>query len=312
LGKPWHAQPISQLISQYESEWYWQDAKWDELDKLMEHTPATPNTDWVAEKARIKTLSWWDKVEGQHGIKAGGIAWHFHVAGFIGGFNIGCPEKCKTEVYEIETTVGIFVVSKKLFEYILDIERYSEYPYALSDNSIGITIAYGYDLGQQASTTVDTELAGLYSPGEIEILKISLGKKGAEARAHLATVRHIAINKDNALKLAVIMKKRYAQQIVDIYPEVINLHPDCQGALLSLVINRGNALSGTTPAKTAARLEMKQIQEDFINDKIEMIPSRLRDMTRLWRDDSTRRGVAIRREKEADFFEGALTCKCWK
>jgi hypothetical protein len=312
LAKPWLAQQLSLLISHYESEWFWSKEKWDALDPLMAPPPAAPNTYWVAEKARIEKLSWWAQAAGQHGIKTDGMAWHFHVAGLIGGFNIGCPEKCKTEVYEIETTVGIFVVSKKLFEYILDIERYSEYPYALSDNSSGITIAYGYDLGQQTSTTVDTELAGLYAPGEIEILKTSLGKKGAEARAHLATVRHIAINKDNALKLAVIMKKRYAQQVVDIYPEVINLHPDCQGALLSLVINRGNALSGTTPAKTAARLEMKQIQEDFINDKIEMIPSRLRDMTRLWRDDSTRRGVAIRREKEADFFEDALTCKCWK
>ena len=78
LSKLWHAQSISQLISHYESEWYWQDAKWDALDKLMEHTPATPNTDWVAEKARIKTLAWWDKLAGQHGIKADGMAWHFH------------------------------------------------------------------------------------------------------------------------------------------------------------------------------------------------------------------------------------------
>jgi predicted chitinase len=88
LSKPWHAQSISQLISQYESEWYWQDAKWDALDPLMEHTPATPNTDWVAEKARIKTLAWWDKVEGQHGIKAGGMAWHFHVVGLVGNLHI--------------------------------------------------------------------------------------------------------------------------------------------------------------------------------------------------------------------------------
>jgi predicted chitinase len=83
LSKPWHAQSISQLISQYESEWYWQDAKWDALDPLMEHTPATPNTDWVAEKARIKTLAWWDKVEGQHGITAGGMAWHFQPVGIV-------------------------------------------------------------------------------------------------------------------------------------------------------------------------------------------------------------------------------------
>ncbi len=87
LSKPWHAQSISQLISHYESEWYWQDAKWDELDKLMEHTPATPNTDWLAEKARIKTLSWWDKLAGQHGITAGGMAWHFHATGLLSAFH---------------------------------------------------------------------------------------------------------------------------------------------------------------------------------------------------------------------------------
>jgi hypothetical protein len=86
LGKPWHAQSISQLISHYESEWYWQDAKWDELDKLMLHTLATANTDWVAEKVRIKTLAWWDKVEGLHGIKAGGMAWHLHAMSLVGQF----------------------------------------------------------------------------------------------------------------------------------------------------------------------------------------------------------------------------------
>lgn len=86
LSKPWHAQSISQLISHYESEWFWQDAKWDELDKLMEHTPATPNTDWMAEKARIKTLSWWEQVAGRHGVKAGGMAWHFHAMSLVGQF----------------------------------------------------------------------------------------------------------------------------------------------------------------------------------------------------------------------------------
>jgi hypothetical protein len=84
LAKPWLAQQLSLLISHYESEWFWNQEKWDALDPLMAPPPATANTYWVAEKARIEKLSWWDKVEGQHGIEAGGMAWHFHVAGLIG------------------------------------------------------------------------------------------------------------------------------------------------------------------------------------------------------------------------------------
>jgi hypothetical protein len=159
---------------------------------------------------------------------------------------------------------------------------------------------------------VDVELKDLYTESEIESLKGALGKKGQDARDFVHNVSSISISKDNALKLAVIMKRRYAQQVVNVYPKAINLHPDCQGVLLSLVVNRGNALSGSTPAKALSRLEMKQIKEDFDSDKPELIPSRLRSMKRLWENDPQTVGVATRREKEAVYFEEALKCNCWK
>jgi predicted chitinase len=86
LKKPWHAQSISRLITHYESEWFWNPAKWDELDKLLEHTPTDPNPDWVSEKLRIEKLSWRKEMAGQHGIKTDGMAWHFHVTGLLGNF----------------------------------------------------------------------------------------------------------------------------------------------------------------------------------------------------------------------------------
>lgn len=86
LGKPWLAQQLSLLISQYESEWCWNEGKWNALDTLMAPTPGQPNPDWEAEKTRIKTLSWWSELAGQPGIKADGLAWHFHPAGVIGSF----------------------------------------------------------------------------------------------------------------------------------------------------------------------------------------------------------------------------------
>ncbi|MEB2650184.1 pesticin C-terminus-like muramidase [Pseudomonas siliginis] len=312
LSKPWFSQPISQMVTRYESEWQFKREKWDSLDELIGHSVSDPHQQWVEEKLRIERLSWWDKLVGKHGITNDNNVQHIHLLGLLGGFLSGCPEKCKAEVYTLGTTVGPYVVSKKLFEFLLAIEAYREHPYALPDDSSGITIGYGYDLGQQTAARVDAELKDLYTPEEIERLKGALGKKGQDARDYVHNVSSISISKDNALKLAVIMKKRYAQQVVDVYPKAINLHPDCQGVLLSLVVNRGNSLSGNTPAKALKRLEMKQIKEDFDNDKPELIPSRLRSMKRLWENDPNTVGVATRREKEAVFFEEALKCNCWK
>jgi predicted chitinase len=86
LGKPWLAQQLSLLITQYESEWRWNEGKWNQLDKLMEHSDSDPNPSWVAEKSRIKTLSWWDELAGQPGIDADGLVWHFQPMGLLENF----------------------------------------------------------------------------------------------------------------------------------------------------------------------------------------------------------------------------------
>ena len=86
LSKPWHAQSISRLITHYESEWFWKQDKWDELDKLMEHTEEDPNPLWVKEKARIKKLSWWSEVAGQQEVNEDGKVWHFQPVGMVGAF----------------------------------------------------------------------------------------------------------------------------------------------------------------------------------------------------------------------------------
>ncbi|MBA1274939.1 hypothetical protein [Stutzerimonas azotifigens] len=77
LAKPWQAQVLGQLITKYESEWFWNQSKWDELDPLLEEEPGKPNLIWEAEKERIKALSWWSDLTERHGINGDGKAWHF-------------------------------------------------------------------------------------------------------------------------------------------------------------------------------------------------------------------------------------------
>ncbi|SFP21671.1 Predicted chitinase [Geopseudomonas sagittaria] len=87
LEKPWHAQSISQLVTRHESEWFWDASRWDELDDLMGHSPDDPNQDWVEEKNRIKTLSWWSDVAGSLKLDAAGKTWHLQPIGLLATFS---------------------------------------------------------------------------------------------------------------------------------------------------------------------------------------------------------------------------------
>lgn len=86
LAKPWHAQVIGQLITKYESEWFWNKGKWDELNPLLVEEPGKPNTIWEVEKQRIEKLSWWKELAGHHGISGDGKAWHFQPIALVNAF----------------------------------------------------------------------------------------------------------------------------------------------------------------------------------------------------------------------------------
>ncbi|MEE5129841.1 hypothetical protein V2J82_05250 [Pseudomonas alliivorans] len=87
LSKPWFSQPISKLVTKYESEWMYKAEKWDSLDMLVGHTPSEPNTEWVAEKKRIEKLAWWESLTERAGFSADGKVWHMHCIDLISSFN---------------------------------------------------------------------------------------------------------------------------------------------------------------------------------------------------------------------------------
>ncbi|MBP5943943.1 hypothetical protein ICA15_12765 [Pseudomonas sp. P116] len=102
LAKPWFAQSISQLITKYESEWFYDAAKWDALDELMGHSADRPNLDWVAQKQRIKSLSWWPEVAPKESLSPDGKIWHIHPIGMVGNFDQKKSCNCKVDVYVVK------------------------------------------------------------------------------------------------------------------------------------------------------------------------------------------------------------------
>nr|WP_262376915.1 glycoside hydrolase family 19 protein [Pseudomonas sp. WS 5059] len=86
IALPAHAQSLSQLIIHYESEWRHEPYKWDALDDVLGHSGSTPLLNWVAEKERIKEISWWNEVAPEVGLPVDGQVYHLHPVGVVGRF----------------------------------------------------------------------------------------------------------------------------------------------------------------------------------------------------------------------------------
>ncbi len=103
---PTHAQSISQLIICCESEWYYKSQKWDGLDEMFGHGGSTPHINWLAEKERIKQLSWWDALADKVGVPVDGKVCHLHPIGLMGRFYNSFPCMPLREAIELALKVS--------------------------------------------------------------------------------------------------------------------------------------------------------------------------------------------------------------
>lgn len=219
----------------------------------------------------------------------------------------GCSSECMVQTYSFETSLGTMIISKESLESILKWEKYESQPYVPSkggDGRSGVTLGYGYDLGQQSTEQIKRDLALYYTPNQIQRLLQAQGKKGVSAQALVSGLSDITISKDKAYDMVMIVKKRYAEDTLKIYSDILKYHPHCQGAILSLVYNRYIGLKGNR------RKEMREIQED-LKKRGTNVPISLRSMKRLWTTKQNR-GLQARREDEAKIFEKGLKCDCYK
>ncbi|BED98659.1 hypothetical protein J4G66_08725 [Aeromonas dhakensis] len=297
-----NAEKLHKLIVKHSSEWYEKSSAssylW--LDKLMTKI-GLPDFDLLVdhEKQRIDKLEW---MQSAAKLKLDKEVWHFSPIGIMALITERRPSG---DTIDFNTTLGIYKISKKSAEFILSWEAYMPKPYVpKGDQSSGVTIGYGYDLGQQESSSARTMLSDYYTAEQVERLLTAIGKKGDNARAIVHELSDISIDKDRALDMAMRLKERYCQVVVNTYPQAINLPPDSAGAILSLVYNRGPSLKKPKIGDPIdSRREMREIGDDFSKGNIKNIPARLRSMRRLW---ANQRGLRDRREGEAKFIEEEL------
>jgi len=175
---------------------------------------------------------------------------------------------------------------------------------AWQTTSSGCTIGMGFDLGYNTKDQIRSALTGVLSEDDITLLQSVSGLKGKNAYYNgLPKIKYkIVMTYDQAMK--VFMRdslKRFSKQTSDAFALTpTRLAPHSNGALISLVYNRGPSL-----APTDSRKEMRWIKYNISVNKENLVPSDIIAMKRLW-SYSTLKGLHLRRDAEAKLFKEGL------
>lgn len=168
----------------------------------------------------------------------------------------------------------------------------------------GVTLAFGNDVGHMSHSDIQKAFEGTLSQKQIELLKSVSGMKGSNAYYNgLPKVKHlINVNYNDAEK---IFKNYTLPKFTKQTASAFNLskdrlHPHSNGALVSIVFNRGASMSSR-----GSRKEMRWIRYNIQHNQEEKVPSDIRSMKRLW-SYSKLKGLHLRRDAEASLFQEGL------
>lgn len=161
----------------------------------------------------------------------------------------------------------------------------------------GVTWGIGYDGGHQTRAVIVDDW---HDHGQVDRLGQTAGIIGQQARAALPRFRDIPTGFDHASRVfeersLVEYERRTERAFRNGFTE---LRPNACGALISLVYNRGAAMTGDS------RREMRNLRDNCIpKQDYACIASEIRSMKRLWRGTVNENGLSARREAEAILVE---------
>lgn len=182
---------------------------------------------------------------------------------------------------------------------ILDAEGLDQ-PGKWPGESSGVTIGIGYDLGFATPEQFEEDWSPYLTGDEIERLKTAIKVSGEAAHQRASEFSDIKVKKDDAVE---VFKNRtlplYSDRTEEAFPGVDQLPANAQGALVSLVFNRGAGMDGDR------RKEMRAVRDAVAAGDLQEIANQIRAMKRLW-DPNKMGGLLKRRDAEADLVESSI------
>jgi GH24 family phage-related lysozyme (muramidase) len=168
----------------------------------------------------------------------------------------------------------------------------------------GVTIGIGYDLGYVQAAQIGRDWTASLGAPAVGTLSRVCGLTGETAHQALQQVTGVTVPFSAASSVfQQTSVPRTTTETANALPGSDALSPDCMGALVSLVYNRGPSFSADGDRYT----EMRAIKADVSQKNFKDIPAQLRSMKRLWASDPNAAGLVRRRELEALLFEQGLS-----
>ena len=162
----------------------------------------------------------------------------------------------------------------------------------------GPTIGIGIDTAYYTSNELQ-EIFKFLPQDQIELIQKASGKKGAHGKEYTQTLRkaNIVVTWDHAVEIFNDLTwTKFSKAAERTFPGLTDLHEDAYGAIVSLVFNRGTALSGDS------RREMRVIKMLVPTKNYTRMAQEIRSMKRIWEGKGLD-GLLKRRDAEADLIE---------
>jgi len=194
-------------------------------------------------------------------------------------------------------------ISTKAIQLILNAEGIDQ-PDNWPGGASGITIGIGYDLGYTTVDRFESDWGDVLPTSQMQRLKEVVGLRGLSARVSAKDFADIKISPDEAKKVFTERTLPIEQAKAQLaFPGFDKLPIDAQGALISLVYNRGTSMFDK-PGEDR-RKEMRAIRDAVAAGDLQEIANQLRSMKRLWEGKGLD-GLIKRREDEAELVESSI------
>lgn len=192
---------------------------------------------------------------------------------------------------------------------------YNPLPHWPSSKS-GLTIGMGYDLDHQNDGLLKKEWGSVLSPDALaklsdytptlDVKGRPRPKKKKPSKAAVVATRDVVVRYEDAVKVyEEKVLPRYRAMANDAFPALPALDPYTEGAIISMVYNRGPSYTkkGDKRASDLRKKHFMEIREAVFKHDTKAIAAVLRKMKSEHTDPSTKKGLHRRRDSEAKLIE---------